>query len=236
MRAISPTKTCSKCKSTMLFLEFCKNKWRKDGLNSECKKCTQERILLYRKNNQEKIKEAQSKYYAENAVRLRLAKVDYCKKNAERISASYAIWRHENPDKSRLATENWVKNNPSKLRTTQAAYRLNNSERCKSATAKWHKENPEANRLYGQNYRARKRENGGTLSKGISAKLLKLQKGKCACCSNPLGDDYHLDHIMPIKLGGTNTDDNIQLLRAVCNSQKNAKHPIDFMQSKGFLL
>jgi 5-methylcytosine-specific restriction endonuclease McrA len=52
----------------------------------------------------------------------------------------------------------------------------------------------------------------------------------------PLGDNYHIDHIMPLALGGSNTDDNIQLLRQRCNNQKCAKHPVDFMQSRGFLL
>lgn len=74
------------------------------------------------------------------------------------------------------------------------------------------------------------------MSSGLAIRLYKLQRGKCACCGLPLGDDYHLDHIMPLALGGTNTDDNIQLLRAKCNMQKSAKHPVDFMQQRGFLL
>jgi hypothetical protein len=32
------------------------------------------------------------------------------------------------------------------------------------------------------------------------------------------------------------TDFNVQLLCATCNLNKNAKDPIDFMQSRGFLL
>lgn len=70
----------------------------------------------------------------------------------------------------------------------------------------------------------------------IAERLFKLQRGKCACCKQPLGDDYHMDHIMPLSLGGSNTDDNIQLLRAKCNQQKSAKHPVDFMQQRGFLI
>ena len=46
----------------------------------------------------------------------------------------------------------------------------------------------------------------------------------------------HLDHIMPLALGGSNTDDNIQLLRARCNLQKRAKHPVDFMRERGYLI
>jgi 5-methylcytosine-specific restriction endonuclease McrA len=45
-----------------------------------------------------------------------------------------------------------------------------------------------------------------------------------------------MDHIIPLALGGANTDDNIQLLRATCNLQKHTKHPIDFMQQRGYLL
>ena len=45
-----------------------------------------------------------------------------------------------------------------------------------------------------------------------------------------------LDHIVPLALGGLNKDENIQLLRAVCNLNKGRKNPIAFMQERGFLL
>ena len=67
-------------------------------------------------------------------------------------------------------------------------------------------------------------------------KLSTIQKGKCACCALPLGKDFHLDHKMPLALGGANEDSNIQLLRRECNIKKAAKHPINFMQERGFLL
>lgn len=46
----------------------------------------------------------------------------------------------------------------------------------------------------------------------------------------------HLDHIVPVAMGGPNIDENIQLLRQRCNNQKHSKHPVDFMQQRGFLL
>ncbi len=36
--------------------------------------------------------------------------------------------------------------------------------------------------------------------------------------------------------GGANIDGNIQLLTGLCNRQKHTKHPVDFMQERGFLL
>lgn len=49
-------------------------------------------------------------------------------------------------------------------------------------------------------------------------------------------NSYPVELFIPLWMGGANTDENMQLLRAVCNMQKSAKHPIDFMQSRGFLL
>ena len=126
--------------------------------------------------------------------------------------------------------------NRAKANASSAAWKAANKERRKATMAAWHKANPEYTRIRNQNRRARKLESGGKLSKGLSVRLFKLQRGKCACCGQPLGTEYNLDHIMPIALGGSNTDDNIQLLRATCNKQKHAKHPIDFMQQKGYLL
>ena len=111
-----------------------------------------------------------------------------------------------------------------------------NPAKARAKAAAWQKANPEARRIISQNRRARKLANGGKLSKGLSAKLFKLQKGKCPCCNQPLGDDYHMDHIMPLAKGGANEDLNIQLLRQQCNQQKSAKDPIEFMQSRGKLL
>ena len=130
----------------------------------------------------------------------------------------------------------WRAMNREKLLAAGLAYRAANREFVNSRAAAWKAANPEKRRIQDQNRRSHKRANGGKLSQGLSAKLFILQKGKCPCCKQPLGDDFHLDHIVPLALGGSNTDDNIQLLRKQCNLKKHAKHPVDFMQSRGFLL
>lgn len=112
-----------------------------------------------------------------------------------------------------------------------------NPDLVKQRVNKYQKEHPESGRVKSHNYYARKRANGGVLSKNLVNRLFTLQRGMCACgCKQSLGENYELDHRMPIVLGGSNTDDNIQLLTMTCNRQKHAKHPIDFMQERGFLL
>ena len=162
----------------------------------------------------------------------KISSVVYRASNREKVNAQIYAWNAANREKVNARTAAWKLANPEKIKTYVEA----NSEKLKAQSIAWRKANPDAVRIFYQNRRARKLENGGTLSKGLSAKLFKLQKGKCPCCKQALGNDYHLDHIVPMALGGSNTDDNIQLLRATCNHQKHAKHPIDFMQQRGFLL
>lgn len=200
-------KDCTKCGETKPTTEFNKDSRRGDGLQSHCRLC----------------------HKTFNANRY-LA-------NQEKLRAASAKWRAENPEKHRASKAKWEAANAERIKANKAKYHATNKEKLKEANAKWHAANPDARRIREQNRRARKRASGGKLSKGLADRLFSLQHGKCACgCGQPLGDDFHLDHIMPLALGGTNTDDNIQLLRSRCNIQKKDKHPVDFMQSKGFLL
>lgn len=149
-------------------------------------------------------------------------KIAWSAANRVEVNAYHAAYRAANRENLKAIKAKWSAENPEVL---------------KASRAKWGANHPESFRVKQQNRRARERKNGGKLSKGIASKLIVLQKGRCACgCKQPLGDDYHLDHIMPVALGGANVDENIQLLRATCNHRKSAKHPIDFMQQRGFLL
>jgi hypothetical protein len=216
---------CKKCQ--------CETVRYKDG---HCKPCANKRSAAHRKEKPDMAKRQ---------------KITWTANNKEQISAQKAAYYAKNRDKIRAAQKENSKINQERKKATDAKWKANNKERIRQATARrnqeirdviraqnaaWRKANPDAIKIYAQNRRARVRACGGKLSRGISEKLFTLQRGKCACCSLPLGDNFHLDHIMPLALGGSNTDDNIQLLRQRCNNQKNAKHPVDFMQSRGFLL
>jgi 5-methylcytosine-specific restriction endonuclease McrA len=71
--------------------------------------------------------------------------------------------------------------------------------------------------------RARLKQVGGRLSSGLSFKLLESQHGKCNQCQIDLNGNFHMDHIVPIALGGPNMDWNIQLLCPPCNIRKGAR-------------
>jgi len=227
------TKICSKCGPTPKpITDFGKDAEKKDGLRTVCKKCTCARVAAYRAANPEKAKAACAAYRAANPDRGKMMAAAWRDAYPEMARASAAAYRSANRDRAKEKTAAWCKANPEKVKANNAAWYAANADKVNARRSA----NPEPNRIYCQNRRARRVNNGGKLSIGLSDKLFKLQRGMCACCNKPLGNNYHLDHIMPLALGGTNEDKNIQLLRAKCNLQKNKKHPVEFMRSRGFLL
>ena len=226
-------KTCSKCGETKPTTEFNKDSRRISGLRARCKSCAS----IERASNPEKGRANAARWLAANKQRKRATDAAWRAANREKVKARVDAWYAANRDRVNATQASQYAANPEKKKAANAAWRAANPEKQKAAAAAWDKANPEARRIAGHNRRARRRANGGKLSKGLAEKLFKLQRGKCACgCKQPLGTDYHLDHRMPLALGGANEDWNIQLLRSTCNQQKSAKHPVDFMQQRGLLL
>lgn len=199
-------KQCTKCGVEKPLSEFSMCRSSRDGKQWRCKAC----------------------HSAANATAYAV--------DPEQKKAKSAAWFMANKEKAPATSAAWRTANCMRKRATNAALYAADPERKKARMAAWVKANPEKVRVIQHNRRARKRAVGGKLSSSLPVRLFALQHGKRACCGQPLGDNFHLDHIMPLALGGTNTDDNIQLLRQRCNNQKHTKHPVGFMQSRGFLL
>lgn len=63
-------KYCYRCKETKPLSAFCKNRAKKDGHATECRSCSKERLMEWKKNNpiraKELRKESDKKYYQNN--------------------------------------------------------------------------------------------------------------------------------------------------------------------------
>jgi len=223
-------KPCIKCGGT----ERYSSRGRAIG---ECKACAKAGTVKWRTANPEKEKSRHIKWAADNPEKRKVIVKKYNENNVEKNKERGAKYRAANKEKLKNKCAKWYSENTEHAKIYAAKWKSENLEKWKIYMARWLKENPEYIVIREQNRRARKIANGGKLSKGIRDKLFNLQRGKCACgCGQDLGDNFHLDHIMPLALGGANEDWNMQLLTAKCNLQKHAKHPIDFMQSRGFLI
>ena len=127
--------------------------------------------------------------------------------------------------------------NPEKMKAANKRL-VERRDKAKAAAvvAAWRKRNPEASRAMVAANRAKRLGAEGSFTGAEVRALFSKQKGCCAICRVKLAKGYHKDHIVPLKRGGSNYIENIQLLCQPCNSRKQAKDPIEFMQSRGFLL
>lgn len=214
-------KVCTKCSLEKSVADFSRNKNKKDGLQGVCKSCERAYNAAYRAANPEKAKAASSAWVEANRERVRARQAAYYQANAARISARDAAEHAANPDKENARSAAKYAADPSKAKGYSAA---------------WAKANPEARRAHTRNRRAIKRNAEGIHTAADVRTLLTLQKCKCVVCKANIKYSYHVDHIQPLSRGGGNGKHDIQLLCPSCNLQKHAKHPIDFMQSKGFLI
>lgn len=214
-------------------MNLCK-KCQCEYIGNACRPCANIVAAEYRKNNKEKMRVATDKWKAENPEKVKAAAKRVFEKRKLLFPALEA-------ERARVAQNKWAKNNPDKVRAIKAKTTKKNKHaidaKARERTKKWKMLNKEQVIIQNHNKRARTKAAFGKLSAGLAHKLLLLQKYTCACgCGGNLNDGYHLDHRMPIALGGANEDSNIQLLTAKCNLQKHKKHPIEFMRSRGFLL
>jgi 5-methylcytosine-specific restriction endonuclease McrA len=195
------------------FCKKCQIETERYEAAGHCKICR----AKYREANREQAKQ----YYINNFDKYSKKQKEYKQKNLEKIRSRNSEYRKNNIEKFKQKDSVYYEKNKDKIKLTQTIY---------------YKKHKKEFLIRNHNRRIKQFDNGGILSKGIEKKLFVLQKGKCPCCKKKLDDKFHLDHIVPISLGGTNTDENIQLLHASCNLKKKAKHPVEFMQSLGFLL
>ena len=127
--------------------------------------------------------------------------------------------------------------NKERIAKIDAAWYMANKERRAEYLRAWVKRNSSAKTAYAQKRRAAKQRSSGRLSKDIVSRLLILQRGCCANCRVSFKKvKFHLDHKVALSKGGSNTDDNVQLLCAPCNLRKKAKDPITWAQENGRLL
>jgi len=117
-------------------------------------------------------------------------------------------WCQANKDRMNYLKRRWDKNNPEKFKASQIQQRLAR--------------------------RARKKTNGGTVSKKELTELKAKSLGRCYYCGEKKKLSY--DHVVPLKMGGRNSIDNLVMACINCNSQKQAQDPVVYAQKIGRLI
>ena len=236
---------------------FVRQKHGKYGLTATCKTCRKEKSAEWAKNNQDRVRQIDraryerdkpkrlalmekwrsenpdkakansDKWIADNRERYNRRRKEYRSANKEKIRAAYANWYAENRESEiRKAAERRA-TNPEKDRANARAWYHTNHARGRASRNAWLAANPDKKRVYSQNRRARKTGTSGNVPSNMVEILFEQQNGVCACCGEPLVE-YHIDHIIPLALGGEHSASNLQLLLPKCNMMKGAKHPDEY--------
>lgn len=146
------------------------------------------------------------------------------------------VYRAANKDRIKFLFQRWQKENIEYVYKYQKEYKFNNLEIVRGYISKAMRKYRELHPERVREQKLKRRNVGGKFTRKDILDLLVIQKKKCVNCNVKLDKSYHVDHIMPIKLGGDNDKKNLQILCKTCNLKKNAKHPIDWAQENGRLL
>ena len=181
--------------------------------------------IAYRAKNKkamaEKYRETRAAYFAANRESILAKRATHKAENREEILDRGAKSRASRKEEIRVSSADYYQRNKAVIDAKNLAY--------------FHA-NPSATRSYHQNRRARVASAHGALSTDLLVKLRVLQKNRCANCGTDCASTGELDHITPLFLGGSNTDENIQLLCRGCNRRKHTKDPIEWAQQNGRLV
>jgi len=157
----------------------------------------------------------------------------------ECIKARVRAYAAGNVEKKRSSDKIYRQKNRDKLIEFQRLYRRDNWPAVYAATKKWKDENivrvRELRRVHEGKRRALKA--GTASSNRINVDSIRAaQKNKCAYCKCTLHKNSHLDHIIPLALGGEHSQKNLQWLCEPCNLSKGSKDPIAFARTRGRLI
>lgn len=225
-------KICSKCKIEKPESEFSKCSRSIDALQVKCKDCA----AAYYAENREHDASRKSAHYAANRDKLASRMAAYYASNLDK----FAAYRSENSERIAAQKSSYRAANMDNVLARESAYRKANRERIAERQSAYRAANPEKQSAHCRNRISRKRKAEGSHTAADIQTIFEKQQGLCANCQKKLfksgAKKYHVDHIMPLKLGGSNWPSNLQCLCPTCNLSKGAKHPTDWAKQQGRLL
>lgn len=144
----------------------------------------------------------------------------------------------EDPEKGRDKVRRRRSANLEKAKERERAGYIRNKEARSIRRKAWRARNPEKVVAQNNRRRARIKSIGGSYTSNDVHEMLQRQKYKCAECKKTIRQhrQRHVDHIMPLALGGSNNPDNIQILCVTCNLKKGSAHPIEWARRLGRLV
>jgi len=208
----------------------------KYGLHAWCKECRKAYQDEYRQEHYEKLLEQNRNYHRKHREEINASRREneqkkayekiYRQKYREERIAYNKVYREEHREEMNKQHRNYCKEHREELNAYQRARyperREEILERRKTPHGRMIKRASEAKR------RAQKKGSDGSNTAAQLQEQLKRQKGRCYWRGCKLGKGkgaWHIDHIVPLSRGGTNTMDNIVISCPTCNMHRHNRLP-----------
>lgn len=197
----TPLKTCSSCghEYPATTEYFYFKKGGRYGVTGQCRECRKKSDSAYYRAHAE-----ERKAYA------RVQSKAYYQEHREQVLERTRAYQRDHPEQYR---EYAKRRDPEATRDYQ---RL------------WVEKNRDKHNAKARRRRALEAGAVGTHTAADVGDQLVRQRGRCFYCHSKLGDKYHVEHVTPLSLGGTNGPENLVIACADCNLKKSSKHPMDF--------
>lgn len=168
-------------------------------------------------------KERNRQKYLANRKQVLASQNEYRQRNREEVLERKKRYYKENKDKVRAGIKDWEARNPDKVLEYARKWRDLNREKFRAESLrKTHRRNAEKRNTRTEIY--------------TEKQVLEFYGSNCNICSEPIDlsaarsprfpnwqRGLHIDHLIPLSKGGTDTLNNVRPTHALCNIRKAAK-------------
>lgn len=244
---LSASKRCNKCAESKPLGSFSKHNCTRDGLHGSCRVCQKAHAAAYVANNRERHNAAGARWRKANPEKCRAMERTWKGANPDKVRAIEKSHRTKHRDKRNAQNQEWCKANVERRRTYARAWKKANPDKVRAKKARYRKRHAAQVRAYFAKYRIEKysiiqtcratrraRVRGAVVGdrdayRAFVKQARSLPRIRCYWCHKPTTrKDRHLDHVVPLSRGGTDSVGNLCVSCPTCNLRKNAMMPEEF--------
>lgn len=145
------------------------------------------------------------------------------------MTASHRAWQQKSKLHLNQYMKGWRETHRDSIRETNSAQYEKNKEARKAKQREYYRANVQEHLARNRNRKAQKRDAAGSHTAADILDIYKTQKGKCRWCGVEVGSDFHVDHVVPLSRGGSDSPENLAVACPDCNRHKHNAMPDEWV-------
>lgn len=228
-------KKCPRCGENKPFSAFNKQTGKKHNLSSHCRSCQREagkqytlshkiELEAYYQNHKKKIAEQRKRHYEANKIEILALRKQYRDTHKQERKEYY----QKNKEKLKAYNIEYRKKNKQKVSERNRAYKQEHKDRAAEQQRQYYKTEAGRNTRIKKCHKRRVSKMGIGYENFNPIKVFQRDGYRCQMCGRKTRPDFnqwhplypHLDHIVPLSIGGEHSKANTQCLCRECNMAK----------------